>query len=391
VLVARSRAAPDQPSELRFYQRHAASELRPLGVLQFVERVDGWDLNRENKLLALSYYPTGDVEVIDLATGRRLLREHGPKYVGALSFSPDGRMLAVGGSGLLLFDLLNPKRKAFYSYFYNNIDTLRFSPSSDALLASSYDGHLRIFSYDAAGPSLSLIKVLKHEGRANVYAFEFDRDGNGLVSASGDQTVRSFRGKSGEGSGERRQFRNLRSLARQFPDTVTALSEPPTISMKNGHYHPPELDQPPRPARIKPGYYACKVSDIYKLRDCKVTRDARGHTLLEFDKHNLVGLKGVVYDDGPVLRYVAWQTASSVIDCQGCERQPVYGVLRGNGRNYRGILQFRSYYDPYVLPEMPSASFKQEEADDRFGLTLQFRRALPPKPDPEGVLYTPDP
>ena len=79
-----------------------------------------------------------------------------------------------------------------FTRFDNNIHQVRFAPAGDAVAASSYDGHLRIMSATADSTELRLIKVLRHAGTANVYAFRFTRDGRRLYSCSGDRSVRLF-------------------------------------------------------------------------------------------------------------------------------------------------------------------------------------------------------
>lgn len=117
---------------------------------------------------------------------------------------------------------------------------------------------------------------------------------------------------------------------------------------------------------------------MYKLRDCWVRKGPEGHTLLEFAPDNLLGLQGVLYDDGDVVRFEGWLTEpSSVVGCQGCEQQPMHAVFRGSGKSWKGLLKFRNYYDPYSLPEPPEPDVKFEAANDRFPLMLQFREPLP--------------
>lgn len=385
VLVVCTTPAPDQPSQLTFYLKQSAREphdvvaLRELGNLPLFGRVEGWDLSRDNRLLAVSLYPQETVMVFDLQRGEIVTQVPGPNYSGSASISPDGRWLAVGGQGLLLVDLANPVRRAFYSYYQNNIASVRFSPSGDALLTSSFDGRVRIFGYDDAGPALRLIKTLSHDGQANVYAIQFTQDGNSLLSASGDQTLRLFGSRTGTAMRlPPGRFRTLIDWRANLPATVLTTNTSPPPSIQQGHYYPPQLDAAPRPTKIRPGLYACRIASMYKLRDCTVFRTAEGHTLLEFHPDNLLGLRGVLYDDGPVVRYEAWLTEpSTIVGCAGCEQQPLYGMLRGNGGRYKGLLTFRNYYDPRVPPPLPDANAVIEDAKDRFELILNYKGPLP--------------
>jgi WD40 repeat protein len=392
ILVARGATEPGW-RDLHFYARvegPSGSSLKSLGTLTLPERVDAWDLSADHRLLATAQYPSGNLVVTDLRTGAETLRIPGPDFGGDVAFSPDGRFVAMGGQGLLLVDLVNPSRRAFYSYFYNNVGHVRFSPSGDAVVASSYDGRLRVFRHEIAardgnmGLSLSLEQTLRHDGQANVYAFVFEANGDGIVSASGDQTVRTFRTPKPGGttasappSLPARTFHALEDWTRLQPGAARPLSPPPAPSMRDGHYHPRSLDGAPRPSRIQPGKYACKIDLMYKLRDCVVEQDPKGHTLLRFASDNLLALEGVLYDDGPVVRFEGWlYEPSTVVGCKGCEQQPLHAVFRGAGNRWQGLLKFRNYYDPHVPPEPPGADEKPESAGDRFPVVLEFRAPL---------------
>lgn len=380
ILGARVRIKGNGGSDLVFFQRTGPDQISALGRLNFGERVDAWDLSRDNRLLALSYYPSKTVEVIDLHEDITLIQLVGPNYAGSLSFSPDGRALAIGGQGLLLVDLASPQRRAYYSYFGNNINSVRFSPSGDAIATSSYDGRIRLFTYALSPASLNLIQTLRHTGTANVYSIEFSPDGSELMSASGDQSVRRFGAppSSPASSHSQASFHTLAEWRTLLP--AEEQKEPPVIvpSMKDGHYWPPSLDAEARPSRIKPGKYACKITSLYRLRDCTVTLNEQGHSLLEFAGDNLFGLKGVLYDDGAVTRYEAWLTEpSSLYDCEGCEKQPIQGVFRGSGNTFSGLLLLRNVYDDRSAPPVPAGDIKFEEANDRMPLSLQYRGPLP--------------
>ncbi|HEX2878215.1 MAG TPA: hypothetical protein VHO25_01635 [Polyangiaceae bacterium] len=386
VLVVCTTPAPDRPSQLTFYRKQGAREphdvvaLQELGKMPLPGRVEGWDLSRDNRLLAVSLYPQEQVLVFDLPSGEVVAQLSGPKYAADLSISADGRWLAVGGQGVLLVDLANPTRRAFYSYYHNNIASVRFSPSGDALLTSSYDGRIRIFSYETETPTLSLIKTLSHDGQANVYSIQFTEDGNGLLSASGDQTLRLFgvRNTSSSARLPPGRFRSLTDWRANLPATVLATGAPSQPSVREGHYHPPQLDAPARPSKVRPGVYECRIAAMYKLRECIVRQTTSGHALLEFHRDNLLALTGVLYDDGPVVRYEAWLTEpSTLVGCAGCEQQPLHGMLRGNGGRYKGLLTFRNYYDPRVPPPSPDSKAIIEDANDRFELVLNYKGPLP--------------
>jgi hypothetical protein len=215
-----------------------------------------------------------------------------------------------------------------------------------------------------------------------VYAFVFEDGGDGIVSVSGDQTIRTFRAPKATETNEKpgeaapRTFHALADWARLDPDAARPFPPAPEPSLRDGHYHPPILDGAPRPSSIRPGHYACKITLMYKLRDCTVWKDDKGHTLLKFAPDNLIELEGVLYDDGPVVRFEGWGPPRSLItDCRGCERQSLHAIFRGGAQRYQGLLKFRNYYDPYIPPEPPAADEKLEESGDRYPLVLEFRSA----------------
>jgi len=179
-----------QTSRLTVFTRDGDDRLVELADRPLPERLDGWALSRDNRLLAVSWYPSDTVELFDTQDGRSRWRLPAPRYTGSLAFSPDGALLAVGGEHLLLLDVADPSRRATATRFGNNLHEVRFSPSGDAVAATSYDGHARLFGADLGRGTLRLLKDLRHAGTANVYAASFLRDGSGLVTSSGDRTVR---------------------------------------------------------------------------------------------------------------------------------------------------------------------------------------------------------
>lgn len=376
---------PSQTSTVSFFERHD-SELRLVRTMPFGERVDGVDLSRDNRLLAVTLYPSNTLQVLDLATTgepRERFRVQAPRYAGDCSFSPDGRLVAAGGQGVLVVDLINSDRRAFYGKLENNVGRVRFSPSGDALVASSYDSRLRAFAIegpDARGLRLSLLKELRHADRANVYGFAFTPDGSSLVSGSGDRTLRTFSGdRSQAPSGERepRRFRSVDAWAREAPELLGPLPPADLGTIESGQYVLPAFRSPKRPARIRPGRYDCKIAAMYKLRECTVELDADGRTVLTFHSGNLLSLRGVLYDDGPVVRYeAALLSKGSVVDCEGCDRQPLEGFFRGQGNQFEGLLTFRTIYDRATRPERPPPTAAIEEGSDRFPLTLRYRGPL---------------
>lgn len=144
-------------------------------------------------------------------------------------------------------------------------------------------------------------------------------------------------------------------------------------AFRSPRHRPQALDAAPRPSRLAPGAYACRVSREYRLRDCTVERDEAGRTLLEFAEGNLIGMRGVVTDAGSALEFDGWLTEQQPFGCShcadrcieepsscGCDElpeaavrecvaQPLRVTLRPNGAGrYRGSMTYRVYFNDYV-------------------------------------------
>lgn len=368
VLMTVASEIPQQVSQFRLFER-SGTELRLVAELPQTERVDAWALSRDNRYLARVFYPSDRVTVVDLHDGRTLVDAPAQRYVGSVSFSPDGRWLVLGGEGVKVFDMADPTRRAEYTYFYNNVGDVEFSPSGDVLAVASFDGSVRLLTYDAASLRFNLVRTFAHQKNTNVYALAFTRDGNTLLSSGGDQTVRYWASPSSKAltvSGER--WRSPQQWAEHVPHSAAK-----SLAGNGGaeHYTPARLSGPPAPSRIKPGNYACKITTMYKLRKCTVEVNEGGHTLLEFDKENLLGIRGVLYDDGPVTRFEGWLTDGGGLGCGNCSQQPLHAVFRGKDPKWQGLLLYRGHYDPFTEIDPPKADAIIEEAIDRFPLVLE--------------------
>lgn len=382
VLITAEVAIPAQTANLRVYVVEKDA-LRLAAELPQTERVDAWALSRDNRYLARVFYPSDTVTVVDLHTSRTLLTAPAQRYVGSVEFSPNGRWLVLGGEGVKWFDLGNPKRRTEFTHFYNNVGDVEFSPSGDVVAVASYDGQVRLLSYDEQRNRITELRRFSHQKHTNVYTVTFVEGGQTLVSSSGDQTLRYWSSGSAAhaaASPATERWRSPEAWAdwskAQRQENDAGASSNPHISEMPGTrapYTPARLNGPASPSRIKPGQYACKVSTGYKLRRCSVEMNENGHTLLEFDQENLLGLRGVLYDDGPVVRFEGWLTQAGSLGCSNCDQQPLHAVFRGSGGNWQGLLLYRGHYDPEVPIEPPPANVVIEEAIDRFPLVLERR------------------
>ncbi len=151
--------------------------------------------DNEGKLYAAALTPDGAVAAVagwsasneiylfDAGTGRMRSRIEGlPNVINALTFSPDGKLLAVllwGGQGVQLYAGKDGWRSAqlvgsdaAYGGDSGHAYGLAFSPDGKSLLTSAYDGKLR--RYALRGASLWLQDTLLLGGRPHGLAFSPD-------------------------------------------------------------------------------------------------------------------------------------------------------------------------------------------------------------------------
>ncbi len=179
---------PAQVSMLRFARPTSRPSLEPLLHIVLAERADDWVLSRDERWLALLFYPSNQIELIDLVEQRVVRVLDAPEYAASMDVTPDERYLAVGGAAVWVYDLETGERTAKETRFDNNVGQVTFSPGGETLVVTAYDGRARSFAF--AGGDLGERQVLAHRGRANVYAAELSADGKRLVTSSGDQTLK---------------------------------------------------------------------------------------------------------------------------------------------------------------------------------------------------------
>jgi WD40 repeat protein len=193
ILMANLPRIPAQTSQLAFYEVAGPESLTLSRTYSFDKRMDGWDLACGNRLLAATFYPSDDIRLYDLAQGeqpRPIWTVPAPTYSNSVDISPRGDMLAVGGNRLMLLDMEDPSRRAEFTKYNNNLDTVRFHPDGGAIVTTSYDGQVQVIEPRLEGKPLRRLKLLKHQGTANVYGIAFWANGTRMATVSGDRTVR---------------------------------------------------------------------------------------------------------------------------------------------------------------------------------------------------------
>jgi len=152
----------------------------------------------DSKLLAIGSFRT--VRLVDPQTGATVATLPGEaEDVRAVSFSPDGRLLAAAGglparSGeVKIWDVARRAELRTITGHTDCIYAVQFAPDSKSLATASYDKLIKL--WDAA--TGSQIRTLKDHIDA-VYALAFTPDGKRLVSASADRGVKVWDVASGE-------------------------------------------------------------------------------------------------------------------------------------------------------------------------------------------------
>ena len=189
-LVMCASAAPgNRGAVLRFYRVNAPAGLTQVDSLESPDRIADWDLNEAKNRLAVVTI-ADELQCYDWKGQKLLWTAAAPKYANAVKIAPDGSRIACGGDRLTLYDTIEPTKTASFAGFNNNVDSIVFAPTGDALFASSYDGRIRILGAGLAQAALPLLHELKHSGTANVYSLTLYANGARLLSSSGDKTIR---------------------------------------------------------------------------------------------------------------------------------------------------------------------------------------------------------
>jgi len=155
------------------------------------------------------------------------------------------------------------------------------------------------------------------------------------------------------------------------------------------------LEEPPKKSRIKPGNYRCRVAKGYKLRGCRVEQDPTGHVMLEVEQGNLIGMRGVLLNDGPAVRFEGWLTERRPFGCIGCQdrcfinpgtcgcipmafeaireclAQPLGIKFKGGGGSWRGKLEYKTYYNRYDHSTEPPTPVGYETEHNTFEVLLR--------------------
>jgi RNA polymerase sigma factor (sigma-70 family) len=129
----------------------------------------------------------GEVSVWEVGTGKRKHAWETGKYVNAVAFSAEGRLVAAatGGETVHVWDVAKGEEVAALKDGSGWHRSVAFSPEGKVVAAGGRDGKVRL--WDARTGELKA--TLRGHG-AEVFSVAFSPDGKTLASTSQDQTVR---------------------------------------------------------------------------------------------------------------------------------------------------------------------------------------------------------
>jgi hypothetical protein len=172
--------------------------------------------------------------------------------------------------------------------------------------------------------------------------------------------------------------------------------------LMTGRHAPAGLTRPVRPVRLADGYYACKTDDLYKLRACRIDRDAAGRTWLEMLPNNLLPMRGLLEEDNGTLVFEGFPTepqpfgcytcaeacetpGDAACDCnetqllgrRSCLEQPLVVRFRGAPGAYKGSLTHDTYFQTFTF-DGPRAPKAFHVSVNRYNVTLGRKLPGPP-------------
>ncbi len=110
--------------------------------------------------------------------------------VNSVSFSPDGRTLAVGADDLTLWDTATHTRIGTAAAAGTLVNAVAFSPKGGVLAAGYGNGSVQLWLVEALGTPVPLGPPLRASADGPVDSVAFRRDGTALATADADGTVR---------------------------------------------------------------------------------------------------------------------------------------------------------------------------------------------------------
>jgi WD40 repeat protein len=142
------------------------------------------------------------LRVWNVETGKQVWRFNGDQESGinSLSFSPDGKMLAIGGR-LRVLDARSGEHIGYFIGHKYGVNDVAFSPDGKTLYSSSADATIRFWNVESRKELRCLTNVLDRERAANPnlsHCMVLAPDGKSLASGDADGTIRIIDTATGE-------------------------------------------------------------------------------------------------------------------------------------------------------------------------------------------------
>jgi WD40 repeat protein len=144
----------------------------------------GLAFSPDSKSLAFSRH-NGDILLLDIASGEIQMLGNSGEYALALVFSPDGAKLISGESALRIWDLNSRSLIKKVERHRAQINALSFSPDGQLLATASTDQTIKLWS-----ASDWEVKATLRGHEFELWSVAFSPDGKRLISAGKDDTVR---------------------------------------------------------------------------------------------------------------------------------------------------------------------------------------------------------
>ena len=135
--------------------------------------------------------------ITDVKTNPRVVRlEKISGKNSRIAFSPDGKTLAGGGTGLpaTLWDTTSGRKLAEFPGKTGNVGCMVFAPGGETLIFASEDGRIRSWHFVKKREPISQFAGHK----AEVWGLAYTPDGTTLISSSDDHTLKLWNARDGE-------------------------------------------------------------------------------------------------------------------------------------------------------------------------------------------------
>jgi WD40 repeat protein/serine/threonine protein kinase/tetratricopeptide (TPR) repeat protein len=156
------------------------------------------------------------IDVWEVETGTEEARINDTEGAHAVSWSPDGKQLAVAGSwngAIRLWSLNTGRRIARLVGHRGTVYGMSWSPDGRRLATASHDHTVRVWNVEAAQET-----AIFRGHTAPVFAVDWSPDGRSIASAGDDQTVQVWTPNAGPAAVVLRGHRNAVYAARWSPD-----------------------------------------------------------------------------------------------------------------------------------------------------------------------------